>query len=292
MPLYCVLCGKKATINGSRSVSPTTFKCNECQPESELAEIPGINPDSMLSELSVRDFKNWFRSEIDDIVQSKVDQATANIKTDVDTVKASAKTANDEVTKLKTTVQNLKKSLEDVTAETEQWKKTCSNNLKYLVNHDRNQRRCNVMVLGLEEEVDLTINNETTNSDEEKINSLLKFIGVGAETVEICSSFRCGKAGGEGIRPIKVILKKGDMAQRIISKAPQLKTLNKKIFIKPDKSKKERDEFQRLLKKKEECITSHPAADGERNTRVVLEKGVLKVDNVEVDRYKSPQTLF
>ena len=293
MPLHCINCGKKGTMSGSRSVNTNTHKCNECQPgQEEIADPPNINPDSMLGELSVRDFKTWFKNEIDDMVQNKVDRATAGIKTDIDTVKTSAKTANDEVTKLKNTVQTLTKSLEDLTKETEQWKKTGENNLKYLVNHDRNQRRCNVMVLGLEEGVDLTINDETSTTDEDKINSLLQFIGVGAGSVEICSLFRCGKTGGEGIRPVKVILKNGDMAQRIISKAPQLKTLNKKIFIKSDKSKKEREEFQRLLKKKEQCLVSHPAVEGETNTRVVLEKGVLRVDNVEVDRYKSPQTLF
>ena len=81
------------------------------------------------------------------------------------------------------------------------------------------------------------------------------------------------------------------MLLEIISKAYKLKDLNKKIFLKPDKSFKEREEFQRLLKKKAECMLSHPTEEGQ-DSRVVLKKGVLKVDGVEVDRYQSPQTLF
>ena len=67
--------------------------------------------------------------------------------------------------------------------------------------------------------------------------------------------------------------------------------MNKKIFIKPDKSFKEREEFQRLLKNKGELVEAHPTEEG-RNPRVVLQKGVLQVDGEEVDRYQSPQTIF
>ena len=64
-----------------------------------------------------------------------------------------------------------------------------------------------------------------------------------------------------------------------------------KIFFKPDKTLKEREEYQRLLKRKNELIASHPTEEGGEN-RVVLQKGVLTVDGVVTDRYKTPQTIF
>ena len=136
----------------------------------------------------------------------------------------------------------------------------------------------------------MVIGDVSSAGDEDKIKALLKFIKVNT-SVELVSQSRLGTSGGEGIRPIKIGLKNGDMARVIIKEAHNLKALNKKIFFKPDKSVKEREEFQRLLKKKEEYMASHPTGDGQ-DSRVTLQKGVLKVDGVEVDRYKSPQTIF
>ena len=147
------------------------------------------------------------------------------------------------------------------------------------------------MVLGLSENEDLTIGGDTVHEDKQKIDKLLNFIGVDIEQIEIVSFSRLGSSEYEGIRPIKMMLKNSDMVSLIISKAPQLKNLNKKIFFKPDKSLKEREEFQRLLKKKGELMIAHPTDDGQE-PRVVLQKGVLKVDGVEVARYQSPQTIF
>ena len=210
---------------------------------------------------------------------------------DVDIVRKSAKEANDEIALLRTKVDALTSSLESVTEENEQLKKTCANNLKYLVNHDRNARRPNVMVLGLSEDEDLTIGDVTVKEDKQKIEKLLNFIGIKEGDVEIVSFNRLGNSESEGIRPIKMILKNSEMAGLVVSKASRLKNLNKKIFLKHDKSLKEREEFQRLLKKKDLLKTAHPTEEGQE-ARVALEKGILKVDGVEVDRYQSPQTIF
>ena len=69
----------------------------------------------------------------------------------------------------------------------------------------------------------------------------------------------------------------------------KLKELNNyKIYVKPDKTKGEREEFTRLGKKKEELLQQYD----NNAERVKLDKGVLYVDGVEVDRYKSVQSLF
>ena len=63
------------------------------------------------------------------------------------------------------------------------------------------------------------------------------------------------------------------------------------IYVKPDKTKSEQTEFQRLGKKKEELLLKYPTVD-ENNPRVTLKKGSLQVDGVEVDKYEPVQTLF
>ena len=63
------------------------------------------------------------------------------------------------------------------------------------------------------------------------------------------------------------------------------------IYCKPDKSKGEQTEFQRLGKKKTELLLKYPTPE-DGNPRVVLEKGSLKVDNVEVDKFTPARSLF
>ena len=297
MPGHCTECGRKGTKSGSRVLNTETNQCSDCVAPTEGVEGASartrttVNPDSMLGELSFRDFTEWFKGEVGDMISKKVEEATKDIKKEVDSVKKSAKTANDDIAGMKTQIESLKTSLQTVQDENKQLKKTCANNLKYLINSDRNTRRSNIMVLGLSEQEDLTINENTAQDDKEKIDSLMDYIGIGSENVDIVSYSRLGKEGQEGVRPIKMTMKNSDMAKTILSNAPQLKTLNKKIFLKPDKSFKEREEFQRLLKKKEECMLSHPSTE-EGPERVILKNGVLKVDGVEVDSYKPPQTIF
>ena len=67
--------------------------------------------------------------------------------------------------------------------------------------------------------------------------------------------------------------------------------LVRKIFIKADKTSAEMEEYKRIGKRKDEMLTLYPTTEGQL-PRVILKKGILKVDGAEVDRYKSPQTLF
>ena len=55
----------------------------------------------MLSELSVRDFTSWFKSQLDDVIVSKVADATKNITKELSSTKGSLKTAQQEIKDLK-----------------------------------------------------------------------------------------------------------------------------------------------------------------------------------------------
>ena len=297
MPNHCTECGRKGTKSGSRVINEQTKVCNECQPAAETGnevsdDVSSIDPNSMLGELSFREFSVWFKREVHSIVDRRVAEATKKIEHELEETKKSATSAHSEIAALKTQVNTLKNSLKDIQEENVKLKKTGENNLKYLVNLDRNTRRSNVIVLGLPENENLDINTESLSSDAEKVEGLLKFIKVDNQ-VEIQNLERLGKVSDddESHRPLKVQLKNSEMAFLITSNAYNLKTLDKKIFMKPDKSKKEREEFQRLLKRKTELILSHPAADG-AESRVILKKGVLTVDGIVKDRYVSPQTIF
>ena len=57
---------------------------------------------------------------------------------------------------------------------------------------------------------------------------------------------------------------------------------NQRIYIKPDKSKSESAEFQRLVKRKAELLEQYPTENNAERW-VTLMKGVLKLDETEVD---------
>lgn len=150
------------------------------------------------------------------------------------------------------------------------------------------------MIFGVPERENLVVNQTEANSDESKIDALLRQMQV-QEKVQIMSHTRIGKPSEpeaeDSCRPIKLVLKNSSMAYIITANSKLLKPLNQKIFCKPDKTAKEREEFQRLLKKKNECLLTHPSGE-EGVERVVLKKGVLTVDGAVVDRYNTPQTIF
>ena len=168
------------------------------------------------------------------------------------------------------------------------------NNLKYLINHDRNQRKHNVVLFGVREDEDLQIGADNAKDDEEKCKTLLEYIGC--TDVKIMDAFRLGKeTPPEKPRPIKIVFSEKRMAFDVLSKTSKLNDLKKdsgkNIYIKPDKTKSEVSEFQRLGKEKSKLLEKYPTGE-DGIPRVILKFGSLKVDGVEVDKYEPVQTLF
>ena len=90
-------------------------------------------------------------------------------------------------------------------------------------------------------------------------------------------------------RPLKVKFFSSKPASDALSAGQKLKEIQgENIYIKPDKTKGETEEFKRLGKRKTELLAEY----NNDTDRIKLSKGVLYVDGVEVDRYKSVQTLF
>ena len=176
--------------------------------------------------------------------------------------------------------------------ENDTLKETTNNLLKYIVNIDRNSRRKNVIILGLSED-DVIINDTSCSNDKNKTQTLLQYIGVEYEH-QICDIFRLGTKddNNDRIRPLKVCFNNSSITGKVLKKCKALKNLDSfSIYIKPDKSLKERQEFDRLNKRKNNLLLQYPTVE-ESPPRVTLLRGSLKVDGVEVDNYNSPQSIF
>ena len=256
-----------------------------------------LDESETLNNVTFGALKAWLTYTNNNLVANVEQRLTDNINSVKKELDESKKT----VEKLEKELKEVKKSTEKIPDIEDKVKKlqessgkqktVGDNNLKYLINLDRNDRRQNVVLFGVPENgTDLDTNGTPSTTDQEKVNALSGFIGAPIET---SSFFRLGKPGDDGkVRPIKVKCSSSEAATAILKEAKKLKDLpNHTIYIKPDKTKSEVAEYRRLGQRKIDLEKDYPVAAGE-DPRVVLEKGVLKVDGVKVDEFKSVQSLF
>ena len=236
-------------------------------------------------------------------MNTRLSKEIGAVKQDLEATKATLDGTTAEVKQLKKEVSDFKKSANDsissfgtratnLDSEVKKLKTVSENNLKYLINLDRNDRRKNVILFGVPEiNNELTIGNTVASSDTEKCDLILRYIGapIIEKVVEI---FRLGKPVDNKVRPMKLKLSSSEDATTILSAKGKLNNLEGvTIYLKPDKTKAEVAEFQRLGKRKQELLQQYAVEEG-TPPRVVLDKGVLKLDGVKVDEYKSEQSLF
>ena len=153
------------------------------------------------------------------------------------------------------------------------------------------------MIFGLSEREDIQIETEDdgthmirASTDKEKITAIVEVLK--GDMTEVSHFYRMGKEPGEKPRPVKLVLRNISSAQNLLRNGKKLKELDINVYVKPDKSKKEAEEFKRIGNRKEELLLKlHPTVDP-ANPIVKLEKGVLTVNGREVDRYKPVQSLF
>ena len=191
-------------------------------------------------------------------------------------------------------VASLENQVKEIEDSTKSLKKVSDDNLKYLINLDRNERRQNIVIFGVPEVgKNLDIGGTISTTDDEKFSAISDFLGTPLRN-EISAIFRLGKVpvDEDKVRPIKVKCVSSTIASKILKESKKLKDLpNYTIYIKPDKTKGEVEEYRRLGGRKTQLMEEYPVNDGDE-PRVVLEKGILKVDGVKVDEYKSVQSLF
>ena len=250
--------------------------------------------DKPLSEITVAKFRELMRDDMLPLITATVAKEVEPIKADIVDLKSKYNTISnnltDAVKKLELKIDNLKKP---VTANTEACKANkvvSDNNLKYLTNIDRNNRRKNVVIFGVPENDDLKINDEDASSDGDKCKVILKYLNYQREFID---SFRVGLPNEEGRpRPLKVSFAHKDFAAAVLAKSSLLKDLTDlNIYINSDRTKSEQVEFKRLGTKKKDLLKKYPTTDP-NNPRVTLKKGSLQVDGAEVDKFEPAQTLF
>ena len=317
---FCKNCGKKPLTNGKRIINQLTATCNECAPnnDDETSLNHSINEDEGNSNHNIDDnetlnnvtfgaLKAWLTETNNSLVSQLERKLTAEItkvKEDLETTKTTVSDTKTDLDKLQKEFTKFKtacntsikqsdercKKLED---ESKRLKTVSDNNLKYLINSDRNHRRQNIVVMGVPEiGSNMEVNGVVCVSDMEKCKGVLDFIETPIFE-ELKEQFRLGKTITPGKpRPIKLICASSAAASNVLKASKKLKDLpDQTIYIKPDKTKSEIAEYQRLGKHKKELEETYPVHEN-GNKRVILEKGVLKVDGVQVDEFKSIQSLF
>ena len=116
---------------------------------------------------------------------------------------------------------------------------------------ERKERMQNVIIFGVPESN--VTHSKDRKKDEEMVHKICE--NINAEAVVIEDSFRLGKfdhSKHSRPRPMKVKLKTKAMQQDMLKNAENLATSNddvlKQCFLKPDMTKKEREERQKVVK--------------------------------------------
>lgn len=313
---YCSNCGKKETRN--RIVDPVSKNCSDCSGSASSGEAVtaatdrpppptcDVDDDETLNNVRFGSLKKWFSETIAYHAAQIDDRLTREIgamKEDLQNTKTALAEAEKEISSVKKDLADVKKSGQENAAkfdnrvkvleeDTSKQKTVSDNNLKYLINLDRNDRRKNIIIFGVPEDgVNLTHEDTTAITDENKCKLLLEFIG--APIIEkVIEMFRLGKATKGKVRPIKLKFLSSADVTSIFEVKDKLKDLNDHtIYIKPDKTKAEVAEFRRIGDRKQQLVEQYPVPDGQP-PRVVLGKGVLTLDGVKVDEFKPVQSLF
>ena len=260
----CTKCKKKAT---QKRLIETNGQCNECN----ALEI--VDENESVGSISFGQFRKWIKHELDVSLSQAIKEELKAVSNELAHVKK--ENAN---LKAKAIVQD--KELAKINDKYKELQKCCDNNLKYLINLDRNERSRNVLIFGVteKESLNITVNEgagETqlsADDDVAKIDIIMRYIKADTDN-KIADFFRLGKENDKP-RPIKLKMVNKEIAYEITRKSKLLKNLGEgtNIYIKNDKSNAERLEFQRLGKRKADLINDNPKENDQQPDRVILKK--------------------
>ena len=219
-----------------------------------------LNNDSDLGDITAGAFKGWLQTCIQTTVASIFKIHAADISKELDKTKVDITATKKDFSATKQDLSNLRTEHNALLTNVGVIETCCKNTTGYLINHDRNVRQSNIVLFGVTESEDITHDNISVKNDEEKIKLILKIVECDSEATKI---IRMGKKEVKKDRPIKVVLPRPSDAKKAISNSKNLKVLQKKIFLKGDKTKSEQKESTRLHKKKQECLAQYPNVDKE-----------------------------
>ena len=115
-------------------------------------------------------------------------------------------------------IRNLDGKIDFLEKNQDECLKTTKENLKYLINHDRNVRQQNILLFGFPGSDDISLGGNSFSSDKDAIiNHLFMQMGI-EEELKVTGMFRLGKKINTNddneeryrCRPIKIIFHPGD----------------------------------------------------------------------------------
>ena len=194
--------------------------------------------------------------------------------------------ASKDAEKSLTTTETIIKILEE---KHEKLKKCVIKQQSQISNQEKNTRLRNVVIGGLDETKPLSVNEHTASSDDEKVKLIMHTLNL--SNIDFV---RCKRTGiqdqSQRKYPRFLIVEFSNHSDRNIVKArgSQLQSIEELsgIRIKADLTKDERTEYKRLYDFRDQLSRENP------RKIAIVDKGVLKLDGQEVDRYKTPSLVL
>ena len=282
----CVTCFKKESDTSTASnKEPIAISEIAGIPLADIENLPSLTHDNLDQPMTAGMMLKMFS----DIIKPIHDKLNDHEKR-IFQLETKSESADESITKVESKQTTLEQKL--TASETKiKHLETANEKLKTVVTkqqyhislQDKNARQKNVVIAGLtEDKLKDENSNEIASSDEEKVRVVLEALGL--EDIIFNHCRRTGnKDQGPQDRPRFLIIefqKQSDRnkvraAAHLLTNFPHLKNLR----IKADLNKAEREEYKRLYEVKDKLAADNPNAD------VIIEKGLLKMDGVQVDKF-------
>ena len=206
--------------------------CTECRDEEkeETFNQANIDDSKPMGDITFGEFRSWFKGELNALVRKVVQEELQETRFELEKLQKDHKELKTRVTQFESRFEEKAKKIEkDISENTENFKKlntVTNNNLKYLINFDRDRRKHNLVLFGVKEDEPLEINDTTATTDVQKTKLLLVDF-LQCPDVKIVDMFRLGKEVSDKPRPIKLTFATKNMAFSLLAKT---KIRNLKIW--------------------------------------------------------------
>ena len=215
----------------------------------------------------------------------KVMEEAEQVNTEDKTVTSLLQEILNEVKLFNTERESIKKELQSLKETNDLLLQTVSVQQRFLEEIDAEKRAKNIVILGVPEDQDISVDGVVAENDEDKVKAVFRKIGKG--DIHITSLQRLGNKDptNQRTRPLKIVVPEAKDTYAIISNAKYLKdTVLDKVRIKRDTHPAVRKEMGRLFAA--EKTEKEKAENQGRNVFFDKKRRVLTIDGAVADRFK------
>ena len=159
--------------------------CNDCVLKNKpiivnYDEAP-CNPDEEVGSIKFKDFVDWMLKVFVKCVKESSGVELTECKKEITNVKKELNETKKELAAAKNDIKIIETKLNTLQEKFDNNQKCTQDNLKYLINHDRNVRQRNVILFGVPDEDVVELGDESFDDDREAFNpwrSLLKALST------------------------------------------------------------------------------------------------------------------